>query len=181
MATASNGAVTRGSMPGAAVGDANCSGSDGAGGITDTIMFPETGTITDVDVRVEITHSFRSDVQAHVTYSGGGGTVILAADHDGGDDDYYATFDDDGANACSDTAACGSGGPCTMADDPGPVCTPDNPLSAFNGLLAPGTFTIAVCDDASFDSTGVLVEWEVTADGMMGDGLPVELMDYDVD
>jgi hypothetical protein len=59
-------------------GTATCSNTtDGSGGITSSIVYPETGTITDVDVRVEITHTWRSDLQFHVSYSGGGGNVVL--------------------------------------------------------------------------------------------------------
>jgi subtilisin-like proprotein convertase family protein len=147
----------------------------GGGGITDAIAFTETGTISDVDVRVEFTHTWRSDIQAVVTYSGGGGTVRLANNHDGSGDNYFATFDSEAAALCSDAANCGTAGNCTAA--PGPSCQPDQSLTAFNSLSAPGTFTLAVCDRAAGD-LGTLVAWEVA---LTGDPLPVELMGFSVE
>jgi subtilisin-like proprotein convertase family protein len=170
--------VVGSSSPGAGIPDATCTGGDGSGGITDTIVFPDvTAGLTDVDVRVEIDQTFRGDLQFHVTYSGGGGTVILAADDGGAADDYYATFDDGGAGSCASAGNCGAGTACSAANAPGPTCTPDSALSAFNGLAMPGTFIIAVCDDGGGD-LGTLVTWEVTA---TGPGLPVELLEYEVE
>jgi len=155
-----------------------CTGADGAGGVTDTIAFAETGTISDVDVAVEIIHTWRSDLQFHVEYSvGAAGAIVLAADHDGGDDDYYATFDDEAGMLCSDATMCGSGSAICVSGSPA-TCMPDVALSAFDGLTSPGTWTLMVCDDAGGDD-GELMGWTVTVDG---DGdLPVELMSFMVE
>lgn len=173
--------TTKSSSPAAPIPDDSCTGADGAGGITDTIdIFNATAGLTDVDVRVEIDHTFRADLQFHVTFTGGGGTVILAADHGGfADNDYYATFDDAAATSCANTTAamqCGSGSACSAANTPGPTCSPDSALSAFNGLTTPNTFTFALCDDAAAD-TGTLQVWEITA---TGPGLPVELQRFEI-
>ncbi len=174
--------VTRTSAPGIGPFGAasDCLGLDGTGSsaLSDAIAFTEVSPdMTDVNVRVAFDHSFRSDLQFHVTFSGGGGTVILAADHGSSSDDYYATFDDDVATACAATAACGAGGPCSAASAPGPTCTPDSALSAFDPFTTPGTFSLVFCDDAGGDS-GTLVSWAVTADGLPD--LPVELMAFDI-
>jgi len=164
-------------------GAANCANTtNGLGGIASTIAFAETGTITDVNVRVEITHTWRSDLQFSVTYTGGGGTVTLAGnpDHDGSGDDYYATFDDEAGTACSVACAATGVGPCSAPSAPGPTCSPNQALSAFDGLASPGTWTLAVCDDAGGDS-GTLQLWELTVNGMAGDGLPVELVGFGVE
>lgn len=170
--------VTRTGAPSAAIVDSTCTGVDGSGGPTDTIFFPETGSITDVNVRVAIDHTFRSDLQMHVTYTGGGGTVILAADHGGfAENDYYATFDDEGAGPCS--TACGSGATaCSAVGAPGPTCQPDTALTAFDALASPGTWTFALCDDAGGD-TGTWQTWAMTVDGT--GQLPVELMRFTVE
>ena len=174
-----NAAVTRTSSPGANIDSAAnlCTGADGAGGVTDTIAFTEnSASISDVDVRVAIDHTWRGDLQFDVAYSGGGGTVVLAADHDGSADNYYATFDDEAATACG--TVCGSAANCTAA--PGPTCSPDSALTAFDGLTSPGTWTMRVCDDAGGD-TGTWNSWAVTANGQPGDELPVELMEFVID
>lgn len=168
--------ITNTSTPGLPFTDNTCIGLDGSGGITDTIAFTETGTITDVNVRVAMTHTWRSDLQFHVEYTLGGGIVILAADHDSSDDNYYATFDNEAVTLCSDATMCGTGGGvCDTA--PGPTCSPDGDLSSFYTLGSPGTWTLAACDDAGGD-TGTFDEWAVTLDGP---GLPVELMSFQVD
>ncbi len=175
-------AVTRTSAPGIGPFGAasDCTGLDGTGssGFSDAIAFTEVSPdITDVDVRVAFDHSFRSDLQFHVTYSGGGGVVILAADHGSLDNDYYATFDDEAGGPCSTVCGVG-GGTCSITSAPGPSCIGDSALSAFDPFTSPGTFSLVFCDDAGGDS-GTLVSWAVTADG--APQLPVELVEFGVD
>ncbi len=174
-------AVTRSSSPGTVIDSATnlCTGTDGTGGITDTISYPENGVISDVNVRTEITHTWRSDLQMHVSYSvGAAGNIVLAADHGGfNEDDYFATFDDESANGTCATV-CGSGTTpaCTAAG--ATDCVPDVALSAFDTLTSPGDWTITICDDAGGD-TGTLDLWEMTVDG--SDELPIELLEFTVD
>jgi len=175
-----NAQVTRTSTPATGIGDNNCSGGDGTGGVSDSIAFTEVSAgITDVDVRVAIDHTWRPDLQFHVTYSGGGGSVLMVADHGlTSNDDYYATFDDEAGTSCAAAANCGSGAACSMTSAPGPSCIPDSALSAFDGLATPGTFSIVVCDDSAA-LTGTLQEWAVTADGPPE--LPVELVEFGIE
>ncbi len=166
--------TVRTSSPNAVIPDSTCTGNDGSGGLTDAItIFNTTISIADVKVRVEIDHTFRSDLQFHVDFTGGGGPVILATDHGSLNNDYYATFDDAAATPC--TTAC-SGGKCAAGNAPGPTCSPEGSLAAFNGLITPNTFTFAVCDDAGAD-IGTWVLWEIS---VAGAGLPVELQRFDV-
>lgn len=168
--------VTRSSSPAAAIPDSTCSGTDGSGGISDTIAYPETGTISDVDVRVAFDHTWRGDLQFHVAYSGGGGNVVLAADHGGFNaDNYYATFDDAAGVPCS--TVCSTSGACSSLLG-SVTCSPNSALSAFNTLASPGTWTFAVCDDAGGD-TGTLQTWEITVAG--SGGLPVELVGISIE
>lgn len=171
--------VTRMSSPGVAVGPtANCANTvDGQGGPTDAIAFTEvSASISDVNVQVAVDHTWRGDLQFSVTYSGGGGRVTLALDDDGSADNYYATFDDEAASSCG--AVCAVATACTAA--PGPTCSPDQALSAFDGLASPGTWTLEMCDDAGGDG-GTWVSWSVTANGQPGDGLPIELVEFEVE
>lgn len=152
----------------------------GLGGVTDTIAFTETGNISDVNVHVEITHTWRGDLQMILLYSGGGGTVRLANVHgnSGNSDNYFATFDSEAGVLCSDATMCGSiavgGGPCQTA--PGPTCQPDQSLTAFNALACPGTFTLRICDRVAVD-TGTLNTWSVSVTG----DHPVELQTFTID
>ncbi len=173
-------AVTRTSSPGIGPfgASSDCTGLDGTGtsALSDAIAFSEVSPdMTDVDVRVAFDHSFRSDLQFHVTFSGGGGIVILAADHGSLSDDYYATFDDEAGTPCA--TACSGGATCSSTSAPGPTCTPDSALAAFDPFTTPGTFSLVFCDDAGGDS-GTLVSWAVTANGTPL--LPVELVEFDI-
>lgn len=168
--------ITHSSSPAIAIDDNSCATPAYN---SDTINFPEAGTISDANISVAFTHTWRGDLQFYVDYSVGGGPVDLVAPtgHDGSGDNYHATFDSDAAVPCSDGTLCGLGtaSPCETA--PGPVCAPDGSLSSFNTLSSPGDWTIYVCDDAGGD-TGTLDSWSVTLDGA---GLPVELMSFQID
>ncbi|RLE20506.1 MAG: hypothetical protein DRJ65_18075 [Acidobacteria bacterium] len=175
--------VSHSSAPAIAIDTNNCLGDDGGDGVdgwSDTIAFAEAGTISDVDVTVEIDHTWRSDLQFHVEYSvGAAGAIILAADHGSSSgDNYYATFDDEAATLCDDASMCGGDNvTCTDAGT-AVTCQPDMALSAFDALTSPGTWTMFLCDDAGGDF-GTWNTWTVTVDG---DGdLPVELMSFMVE
>jgi subtilisin-like proprotein convertase family protein len=148
---------------------------NGVGGISDVIAFVEAGTISDVDVAVQFTHTWRSDIQAALSYTGGGGTVQIINNWDTSGDNLNAVLDSDAATLCSDAANCGTGTNCGAA--PGPTCQPNATLDGFDGLSSPGTWTLAVCDRAAAD-LGNLVQWSVTLDG--DGGLPVELLGFSV-
>jgi subtilisin-like proprotein convertase family protein len=169
------------SAPGTAISfDTNpCTGADGTGGITDTIAIAETGNLTDVNVNLDITHTWRGDLQMHLSYTGGGGDVILAAGHGAGSaDNYFAIFDSEAGTVCNDVTTCD--GDETSCFDSGnrATCSPDGALTAFNGLASPGTWTITVCDAAAGDD-GTLDLWGVT---LTGDGnVPVELMNLEIE
>lgn len=178
-ASAALAVVTNTSTPNAPVApDNGCvddTAGNGAGGITDNIAFVEAGTISDVDVAVQFTQTWRSDIQAALSYTGGGGTVQIINNWDTSGDNLNAVLDSDAAVLCSDAANCGTTTNCVTA--PGPTCQPNATLNAFDGLASPGTWTLAVCDRATQD-TGNLVQWSVTLDGT--GGLPVELQGFSV-
>lgn len=145
----------------------------GLGGISRTIAFAETGTINDINVALEMTHTWRSDIQVGLSYSEGGGTVALANNWDGSGDNLFAQLDSESANGlCSLPANCGTNGITGCSAAPGPNCQPDQPLTAFNGLATPGTFTLTVCDRAAADF-GTLDSWSVTAGIDTDNGVPL--------
>ena len=143
-------------------------GGTGLGGVTSFLNIPFTGVISDVNVAVEVTHAFRSDLQAALAYESFGvgtiGPVLLFRSHDAGEDNYYAVFDQQAGLFCSDAMLCGGGSSCGSA--PGPSCKPDGAVMGFfNGAITPGRFVLTLCDDAAVD-LGTLVRWSVTVSGL---------------
>lgn len=138
----------------------DASGS-GAGGIMRTIVLNGTGTIADVDVGFQMTHPFRSDIQAGISYAPvegqALGPVTLINNHDSNGDNYFALFTDAGFT-CGDLNFCGNVINCTTP--PGPSCSGSGFLSGFDGARAPGTFTLSVCDRVGQD-LGTLLQWSV--------------------
>jgi uncharacterized repeat protein (TIGR01451 family) len=153
----------------AAVPDNGClddTNGTGLGGVSRSITIPagDAGSILDVNVRINATHTWRSDVQAALT--DGTTTVILANNHDGSGDNYRALFDTAAPAACSVNSAttCGATnttGACATTEA---TCQPNQSLNAFNGLESSNrTFTLQICDRAAAD-LGTLNSWELIVD-----------------
>ncbi len=161
--------VTYTDTPNLAIGDNNCTDATngtGLGGISRTITIPagDAGSILDVNVRVNVTHTWRSDLQMALT--DGTNTVILANNHDGSGDNYRALFDTAAPALCSVNSAttCGATnttGACATTEA---TCQPNQSLNPYNGLeSANRVFTLRICDRAAAD-TGTLNSWELIVD-----------------
>jgi hypothetical protein len=173
-----NAQISETSNPAAAITSSTCSGTDGQGGVTDTVTFAQAGTIDDVNISVDIDHTWRSDLQMSVVYNSV--RTLLGADQGGfPQENYYALFDDDAAALCSDATQCGSGSSICDSSANRATCQPDESLDTNYATLGStlGAWTLEVCDDASGDE-GTLQSWTVTLDGT---GLPVELMTFSVE
>ena len=176
--------VTETSTPAALIPDHTCTdGTNGLGGITDQITFSQSGTIDDVNVSLDITHTWRSDLQISLLYNSVRSVLILDPDTSG--DNLFVTFDDDTAVQCGDsTSACGSSTSTNCTDDANRVSCKAYDGAAdvlldtnYGGMSSTlGAWTLEVCDDASGD-TGTLDSWSITLEGT---GLPVELMSFDI-
>ncbi|MDZ4729861.1 MAG: IPTL-CTERM sorting domain-containing protein [Xanthomonadales bacterium] len=117
----------------------------GLGGISNSITIPggDAGAILDVNVQVQVTTTWRSDLQMALT--DGTTTVQLAHNQGSTSINYYATFDSAVATNCGDSTFCGDAGNCVTA--PGPVCGPNQSLDGFNGPEAASReFTLQICD-----------------------------------
>ena len=177
-----NAQVTETSSPAAAITSSTCTGgTDGQGGLTDTITFSQAGTITDVNVSVDIDHTYRSDLQLSLLYNAVRSVLVLDADTSA--DNLYVTFDDSGAVECGDaTSACGSSSSPNCTDDANRITCKAYDGGAdvllntnYGGMSSTaGAWTLEVCDDAGGDD-GTLQSWSITLDGP---GLPVELMSF---
>lgn len=107
------------------------------------------GTITDVNVTLNITHTWDADLNISLT-SPGGTTVLLSDDNGGGGNDYTNTIFDDAAG----TAITSGSAPFTG------TFSPEGNLSDFNGEDPSGTWTLSIYDDAGGD-TGTLDSFSI--------------------
>jgi len=102
--------------------------------VTSVITIPDNYCVGDLDATVNITHTYRGDLEVDLI-SPTGVTVRLHNRTGSGTDDLVVTYDDSG----------------TPPDGPGA-------LADFNGKIATGTWTLRVADRASGDS-GTLNGW----------------------
>ena len=119
-------------------------------GASSTIAVAETNTVLDVNVTVDITHTYDGDISLYLV-GPGGQQVTLSARHGSGGDNYTGTVFDDAA-----TTPIASGSPPYSG-----TFQPDSPLSVFNNLPAAGNWTLKVVDSASSD-TGQILGWTLT-------------------
>ncbi|MFD0962827.1 T9SS type B sorting domain-containing protein [Pseudofulvibacter geojedonensis] len=130
---------------------------DGTGAQTEgqpavsTISYASAVTITDVNVTVTIPdHTYSGDLRLVLTSPTGTSVELAAQNGAGADGAYTATvFDDDGTTAIDDATPPYTG-----------VFSPENPLSALNGEVSLGDWTLSVYDNWNAD-TGNLASWSI--------------------
>lgn len=130
-----------------------------SGTVVETLNIPDNGLIVDVDVVLDIEHTWVGDIE--VTLESPLGTMVSLIDRPGTTggggcpgDDIVVTLDDDAANAVEDE--CAAGIPTING-----TFSPNGQLSDFNGQNAAGTWTLTVVDHAGGD-VGRLNEWGFT-------------------
>ncbi len=116
-----------------------------------TINVTSTGTIQDLDLRLNLTHTYNSDLR--ISLRGPDGTTVILVNRRGGSGDNFTNtyFDDSAATSITTAAAPFSG-----------TFRSEQALAAFNGRSITGTWTLIIEDLASRD-TGRLVSWSVIA------------------
>ncbi|MEK6676289.1 MAG: IPTL-CTERM sorting domain-containing protein [Planctomycetota bacterium] len=131
-------------------------------GINHVINVPDATTIADLDVDLNIPHSWVGDLVVTVNHNA---TTVTIVDRPGvpastfgcANDNYDIVLDDEG-----------SGGPiealCSVSMVSPPNFVPQNPLSAFDGMSAAGAWTITVSDNVGSD-VGTLAEWSLHVTG----------------
>lgn len=150
------------SAPALAIPDSNPTGA------TDTLTpttFAATA-ITDVNVYLDISHTWVGDLQVTITHVDSG-TSVMIVDRPGvplstfgcSSDNILAWLDDAGAT------------PVEGACPPNGTYSPNNPLSAFAGLDAGSDWSITVVDNAGGD-TGTINEWGVDVTFTIADNIP---------
>jgi len=110
------------------------------GTTTTTFTVTDTRSITDANLRLNLTHTYDSDLVISLR-SPSGRTVVLVS-HQGGDQDNFTNtlLDDEALTPIGSGAAPFTGS-----------FKPDNPLSGFDGLSALGTWTLTIQDTAQFN------------------------------
>ncbi|MCB9849323.1 MAG: proprotein convertase P-domain-containing protein [Phycisphaerales bacterium] len=161
----SAGGGTYSSTPGIAIPD-----NDPAG-VTDIISVPDSFSIEDLNVSLDVTHTFFGDFCVTLTHPSGSPTVQLIArpGADNGSDvchtgspfgcnsnDPSIVLDDEGADGPVEDAC---GADTSSVVTPGSY-TPFDALSAFDGLDSAGDWTITVADNGSGD-TGTFNGWSL--------------------
>lgn len=123
-------------------------------GVTDTIASALTGTVADLDLWVQITHTRVSDLQVQLTSPAG--TTVLLVDRPGlpgagcNGDNVDAVLDDE-ATQPAETQ-------CLNLPALSGYLVPNNPLSSFDGQNASGNWTLRVSDQAKKEN-GTLQRW----------------------
>jgi lysyl endopeptidase len=122
------------------------------------IVVADTGTITDLNVRIRLNHTYDLDMDIYLI--GPDGTMVELTTDNGSSGDNYGS----GATSCASTP--------TVFDDaaPGLITVgiapfagsfkPEQPLSVFNGKSSKGTWKLRIIDDEGGD-VGTLYCWEL--------------------
>lgn len=118
--------------------------------LTRTFNVTDNFTISDLNVGLNLTHNYRGDVRVNLT-SPAGTTVTLIAQSADADDNYNLLLDDSSTNALDDNVATS---PLTPLYEANRTAAPSNPLSAFNGQNANGTWTLSFCNTNFSASNG---------------------------
>jgi subtilisin-like proprotein convertase family protein len=141
-------------------------------GVTNDLVLANGGTIDDLDVSVQMTHSWVGDVIFTLQHVDTGTTVtfydrpgVPASTFGCSGDNVDATLDDEAATLVEDE--CGAGVPAIDG-----TFIPNNLLAAFDGEDRAGTWRITASDLASGD-TGTLNTWCVAASTVGNAGIGV--------
>ena len=115
-----------------------------------TITVTDDVTITDLNVDMNITHTWVGDLD--ITLESPAGTVVTIFDQGCSGDDLIFVFDDEGVG---DLANCTTG---ANPAYPEPSYVPSNPLAGFDGESTLGDWILSVTDTAGGDD-GTLNSW----------------------
>jgi subtilisin-like proprotein convertase family protein len=124
--------------------------------VLSSIVVSDTGAVSDVNVTLNISHTFDGDLDIFLI--GPNGTrVELTTDNGGTGENFVNTvFDDQAATSITLGAAPFTGS-----------FKPEGLLSSLNGIPANGTWTLEITDDAGVD-TGTLNSWTLTITAQSG-------------
>ncbi len=139
--------------------------------VSSTVNVATPGTsICDINLTIDLTHTFAGDLDITLT-SPSGTITVITTDNGGSNDNVFSssTFDDDAAATVTDFVY--------VDGSPASPLVPEGAMGAFGGEDPNGTWTITIGDDAGID-TGTLNSWSVdvvTCSGtvVIGPGQPI--------
>ena len=117
------------------------------------ITIPSSFTVSDINVTVDITHTWLSDLTISIVPppASGAAEIMLFNNLCNNEDGLNVTYDDD----ASASITCGGDGTISIG-----TIVPANLLSGFNGILSDGDWTLKVIDYERFD-TGDINSWSL--------------------
>lgn len=125
-----------------------------SGTTVSTLNIGSGATINDLNVAVDITHTFDGDLILTLEHVDTGTSVVLMNNEGGAGDNIFATFDDEAATSIVSGAAPFAG-----------TFRPEGPgaLSDFDGETLAGSWTLTIVDEFGGDS-GSLRSWSLSGD-----------------
>lgn len=115
--------------------------------VASTISIPVTQTISDINVRVNVSHTYFSDLTIALNHPDGTQVFLANGLCPGATSGFNITFDDAGSGVVCSANVTGTYAPAAS-------------LSAFNGKPANGNYTLLLRDNARLD-TGNLNNWSI--------------------
>jgi large repetitive protein len=142
------GAATEASLGTTYTNDTDVSISDNTT-ITSTIEITDVTTIEDLNVQINLTHTYDSDLSIYLI-APDGTRIALSLNNGDGDSNYTnTTFDDEASTSITSGSAPFSG-----------TFSPTDLLSLLDGLSLNGTWTLEITDSAGED-VGTLLSWSL--------------------
>jgi subtilisin-like proprotein convertase family protein len=127
--------------------------------ITSSIFVPAgTGRITDLDVSINLFHSFDGDLDVTLTHVATGTTVTLFQDVGGTNEGFIIRLNDEAGTDITTASNPKVDGPITGTFNPGGAAL----LSLFEGENLAGEWRLTITDDSAGD-TGTLFSWALHA------------------
>ena len=118
-----------------------------------TLNFPGSVTITDINVTLDISHTWDSDLTVTLTSPDNTAVTLFSAIGGSSDNFTNTTLDDEASTAISSNAAPFTG-----------TFRPSSPLSVLDSEDALGTWTLSITDSAT-DDQGTLNGWSIEVTG----------------
>jgi subtilisin-like proprotein convertase family protein len=148
------------------------------GNVNSTLNFSVNGTITDVNLTVDVAHTWNDDIELRLA-SPSVAQQLLWQDCGGSSDNITGTIDQQAGSlsTCPSTGSINGTFQPTDGTAAAPVAATGT-LNAYNGSSSGGVWTLNVVDDSSI-CTGTLNAWSLTIDGAAP--LPVELMSFEIE
>lgn len=128
--------------------DAGSGGTSGTSVFSNMVVSGLDGSLTDVDINIDIFHTWAGDLEIFLT-SPEGTTVLLVDNEGSGANAVPTTFDDEATTPAS-----------SFPGVPGASFIPEQALAAFDGEDPNGTWTLTIDDTAGAD-TGELYDWHL--------------------